>query len=70
MDRGTERPTCPEEGRPESLSKNSWEEKLRVTNYEYQFTADISQVRLEMAPTVASVDGLHMQLQYQFTAVS
>ena len=27
MDRGTERPTCPEEGRPESLSKNSWEEK-------------------------------------------
>ena len=27
LDRGTERPTCPEEGRPESLSKNSWEEK-------------------------------------------
>ena len=32
MDRGTERPTCPEEGRPESLSKNSWEEFYRYEN--------------------------------------
>ena len=33
MDRGTERPTCPEEGRPESLSKNSWEEKNTRLHY-------------------------------------
>ena len=33
MDRGTERPTCPEEGRPESLSKNSWEEKKKKLTY-------------------------------------